>query len=803
MDKNQFAETIKQKYPQYKDMDNTMLADKMIEKYPEYASKITVQTPETVPTKDVGIVRKIAGSIVKPFERLASSGIEYGSSGVAYGLDKLLGTGVYKDYADARTKMNNPYSGDKSLTYAIGGDTVEPVKSVKDLAGTTLEAGANFIPVGKVGIGLKSILSGAKLGAKTGAVVGLGSSLQEEDSTIGDNVADTFKGAGFGGLLGGGISGVARIPSGVNKLRRLPETLNDSIVESRVPEEIRTILNPSKNIEKAKLGNIEFTVPNIEGEMVDGKVPQMIKRKAEDLLPSEKFSLAEETSDKYTKYVQEAKRSVANRENATPLQGSVAKRISDEVDKVDLMRRNIGKRMGEVEKEFGDVAGDLSDEVKARVDDIENYLADFDMLGIKNTETSQLARFIENIDSLKNEPSVANRNRIIRNWQTVIEDARDATTGKMSYAYTQMNNVLRKLKEDTRSLIPDETYQTMIKSYGNLSRFDEEASKLMGGETVLGNAKRGASVAKRAVQSLTDGGARDLLIRLKEITGYNGIQDAQIAIQAMKDAGDFQQASLLENTMKGLQGDLKVSAPSKTGFIDKGLDLTLGKALRYGRDKLVGDPVERVNKYIKDAQKGASKSRGATKLPYTTAKSGSIDDIITENKPKVNAVRPVVVDKYGTPSHPDGRTLVDPSEGAIYYHGTVGENKPSLLKEGFNPSSNKKGFAEQPEAFYIGSYDTASMYGNDMVGVRVKKGAKVNTLQMSSQEWADTVGKSMNSKETAEALREIRARGYDAVNAGNEIEILNPSKFEIFDVKKEKSLYEQVTGKKPEDFKKN
>jgi hypothetical protein len=573
----------------------------------DFKTKYT-KTP-TVPTKDVGVVRKIAGSIVKPFEKLASSGIEYGSSGVAYGLDKILGLGVYKDYADARAKMNNPYSGDKSLTYAIGGETVEPVRDVKDLAGTTLEAGANFIPVGKIGFGLKSILNGARVGAKTGAVVGLGSSLQEQDSTIEDNITDTLKGAGVGGAFGGGISAVTKIPQGVRNVGNIRESINDSIVNTIVPEDVRTILNPSKNLERAKLGNMDFTVPNIEGEMVGGSTPKLIRRKADELLPSESFQLAEEQADKYTKYVQEAKRAVANRENPDPLSGSVAKRISEEVDKIDITRKNIGKRMGEIEKEFSDFTADLSDDVRSSVDDIENYLADFEMLGIKNGETSQLAKFVDNVKLLQNDPTLANRNRIIRNWQTVVEDAKDATTGKMSYAFTQMNNVLKKLKQDTRTMVPDETYQKLFKQYGELSKFGEEASKLLGKDSLMGNAKKGGAVAKRAVQSLSDGGTRDFLIKLKELTGYNGLQDAQIAIQAMKDGGDFKQASLLENTMKkAMDGDFEIPM-SKSGIVSKGIDMTLGKLINAGKDALVGDPVERVNRYIKSAQKGTSKSK--------------------------------------------------------------------------------------------------------------------------------------------------------------------------------------------------
>lgn len=162
----------------------------------------------------------------------------------------------------------------------------------------------------------------------------------------------------------------------------------------------------------------------------------------------------------------------------------------------------------------------------------------------------------------------------------------------------------------------------------------------------------------------------------------------------------------------------------------------------------------------------------ANNTPNTMA---SIEESIS--KKKVN-VKP---DEHGTPVNMDNGSLGDPTDEAVFYHGTTTENKPSLLKEGFNIKSNKKGFAEQPEAFYISDKNEAGMYGKDIVGVRVKKGQTIKTLQVTSKEWADTVGKSRGADETAQYLRDLRAKGYDAINSGDEIEVLNPSKFEVFD----------------------
>jgi len=202
----------------------------------------------------------------------------------------------------------------------------------------------------------------------------------------------------------------------------------------------------------------------------------------------------------------------------------------------------------------------------------------------------------------------------------------------------------------------------------------------------------------------------------------------------------------------------------------------------------------KVSASLKDqrSRKGTQKSQ---KIASPIKKPNTINDRVQEPEKKATSLK-APQSSQSKPILDPHQRLKTPEEGMLFYHGTIKENKASLLKEGFNPKSNKKGFAEQDEAFYIGDYSNASMYGDDIVGVRLKRGEKIKELKTSDQEWADIAGPSKNSKESAEALRELRKRGYDIINHGNEIEILNPQKFEIVDAKKTKTLYEQITGKK-------
>lgn len=116
------------------------------------------------------------------------------------------------------------------------------------------------------------------------------------------------------------------------------------------------------------------------------------------------------------------------------------------------------------------------------------------------------------------------------------------------------------------------------------------------------------------------------------------------------------------------------------------------------------------------------------------------------------------------------------------YHGTSPENADSILKNGWDVSKNKKGFAEAPEAMYL-SADTskagdhsAGTYGKALLEVTPKKG---ENLKVVSQEgWYQTLGKSKGGKETAQITANLQKEGYDAIiDPSGEIIVLNPKKF--------------------------
>lgn len=116
------------------------------------------------------------------------------------------------------------------------------------------------------------------------------------------------------------------------------------------------------------------------------------------------------------------------------------------------------------------------------------------------------------------------------------------------------------------------------------------------------------------------------------------------------------------------------------------------------------------------------------------------------------------------------------------YHGTSVDNADSILKNGWDVSKNKKGFAEAPEAMYLSADagkagdHSAGTYGETLLEVSPKKGQKLNVA--SEEAWYQTLGKSKGGKETAEITAKLQKSGYDAIiDPSGEIIVLNPSKF--------------------------
>lgn len=152
--------------------------------------------------------------------------------------------------------------------------------------------------------------------------------------------------------------------------------------------------------------------------------------------------------------------------------------------------------------------------------------------------------------------------------------------------------------------------------YSRLSRITDAAKRLLGKKSIEGGTISGASVAKRAVKSLADGGSKEFIRVLEEETGRPIGRKIITAIKAMEDAGDRSGLSILKDT-KRLVGEIPTS---QTGLLkragEKGIEAMLGdsteRTLRYMRR---GSNVKKIRSYPRAAKAKGYASKGVKYAP--------------------------------------------------------------------------------------------------------------------------------------------------------------------------------------------
>jgi hypothetical protein len=96
---DQFAESVKAKYPEYKNVDNATLAQKMIAKYPEYANKVTPTPSTSLPQQAVaavsnygkGVLDNVKAGAQRVVEGVKEAAPNGHGTGLVEGVGKILG----------------------------------------------------------------------------------------------------------------------------------------------------------------------------------------------------------------------------------------------------------------------------------------------------------------------------------------------------------------------------------------------------------------------------------------------------------------------------------------------------------------------------------------------------------------------------------------------------------------------------------------------------------------------------------------------------------------------------------------
>jgi hypothetical protein len=304
----------------------------------------------------------------------------------------------------------------------------------------------------------------------------------------------------------------------------------------------------------------------------------------------------------YDNYFEQEQKFKADGKEDTAL-GLVGQKIGDSYDQVAKIRQAAGKTMSDEMSRVGDTKLDVS----AHDAPLEQELSDN---GVSIGEDGKLetSRTSKITDQDKNllQDYVAKLRELGPNPTAAELDAFLSRTPEELDVFKQQNNITkvtngeRIVKSNLRDLASElssknnpefATYAQAKSDYASLSKFLDEGSKHLGAKTQSGDFARDASVAKSSVQSILNGGKKDWLLKLEKLTGFPAIDHSMVALQAMKDAGNFRGNSLLELLSPESKGNIPLS---KHGIIGKGIDA----GLNAGKKALVGTPQEQTRRII-------------------------------------------------------------------------------------------------------------------------------------------------------------------------------------------------------------
>lgn len=557
-----------------------------------------------------------------------------------------------------------------TITGAIKGEGQFAGQSATRRGITATAAGFSSVPRGALAMAPEPVRSGLEFAG--------GKIAQGFDSLTG-TIADTelFKGAAGQqvmnangtvdyvpnnlGVLEEGLgvsSGLGEISG--NILGAGETALVGNIVQQAVAKSTK-VISSAKNLSKSAddtfktATNLRTKVQEIVGEQSVG--PQ-VQASAERLVQKPAFleGTAGRTDDvvsQYDKYFDQSAKAI-NDIKVDPAISVVGSKIGDAFNTVVSQRRDVGKALGDELKQYGN----LRVSVKQPVD---NFLAEMKDSGLSYNprtreftsfqgtkfapdEIEMLEQFFTRMKLLGESPAVKDIDNFIARTRTDLAFTK-GRTGVLGTTNAErlINGGMAELREALNPQVNGiqqlNRYWEVNQTYAKLSDFVEEGSKYLGKLTQSGDFAKDASVAKSAVQSILNNGKKDFLVEIEALTGYNALDDAVLALQAMKDAGDFRGLSLLQ-AMK----DDGIPT-SKAGFTG----LLIDKAMDMGKQVVAGSPDQQTRAFLKSLQakaKQASKELSEpdkkVKAPKDTPRTKQIAEVESKIAKNVEAQKAAV-----------------------------------------------------------------------------------------------------------------------------------------------------------------
>lgn len=312
----------------------------------------------------------------------------------------------------------------------------------------------------------------------------------------------------------------------------------------------------------------------------------------------------------YDKFLEQTKKSLVDIKQ-DPAIAEVGGRMSNAFNTVVKQRRAVGAKMGEELKKVGGIKTDITEaytsletlleEAGVRYNGITKKIIPTATSKMTQEDMSLLSQYIKELNKLGDKPTIAEIDATIARSQGLVNNFKSAKgIVETTNAERLIKGSLSKLREQFDPVKTGNKalaqYSNARKTYSELSDFIDDGAGYLGKITQSGDFAKDASIAKSAVQSVLNNGKKDWMIRLEALTGYPAIDESVLALQAMKDAGDFRGLSLLQAMSEG-------GVPtSKAGFTQAVLDYAISKGTRI----VAGTPEQQTRAFLNALAKKAS-----------------------------------------------------------------------------------------------------------------------------------------------------------------------------------------------------
>lgn len=304
----------------------------------------------------------------------------------------------------------------------------------------------------------------------------------------------------------------------------------------------------------------------------------------------------------YEKYLTQSKKALTNI-HADPAISEVGSNIGDAFTKVVKQRRAVGATIGDELKVIGKervpvvpaktkLLSEMKDSGLA-YNPKTKRLTSFTGSKFAPQETKMLQDFVDGVNKLGDNPTVSQVDNFIAKTRTQLEFTKGAsgvmkTTNAERIINGGMANLRESLNPKINGNIKLAKYWKANDSYSKLSDFVGEGEGYLGKLTQSGDFAKDASLAKSSVQSILNNGKKDWLIKLEGLTGYPALDNSVLALQAMKDAGDFRGLSLLQTLSEG------AVPTSRAGFTQAAIDF----AIKKGGEAVAGTAEEQTRAFL-------------------------------------------------------------------------------------------------------------------------------------------------------------------------------------------------------------